>query len=463
MRPPLSSRASRQGASAPPPVPPLICGVGRACARADSRPHALHVDSRERSPPSPSSPRRRCRARGRRSTRSPSRRRWSSGGLRRARVAPVRCRRGCRPLRPRRRRPRQRADLPAHAAAPARARDDRRRRHAAADRLLDRPRHPAHPAATAAPARSPTRGPAPGMRPTPITSRRRAAAACTGSKTDLALGWSGRGAISPVVSIGDLADCPTGLAERLRPRRRPALTEVPARLSERKPGRVKQFRIAGTKSWRDGRAGQPHRPGRHLPAHRRERDPLVVGGDLPQGHETGGTSSSEHGLSWVRRWPTPRERWTRRRGRARADRRRRRRRPARRRDRRDGPRRRRHPGARVPARRGSSAASGSPSSTVTAVSLASSAVAKRAAAASAASASGPSTTPPTTIDLIANGRSWRPRAARAAEQGASLITMWASRPARAWPAGAAAAEPIADRAGVLGGGDAARRSSARGC
>lgn len=71
------------------------------------------------------------------------------------------------------------------------------------------------------------------------------------AKTDVALGWSGRGVLRPILLIDALRDCPTGSYDGFDYAGSvPDVGEVAARVSERKFGRVKQFRISGTKTWR---------------------------------------------------------------------------------------------------------------------------------------------------------------------------------------------------------------------
>jgi hypothetical protein len=71
-------------------------------------------------------------------------------------------------------------------------------------------------------------------------------------RTDVSLAWSGRGELRPVVTIDDLPACPTGppIGFSYDGGGVPALSAVPARVSERKFGRTKQFRISGTRTWR---------------------------------------------------------------------------------------------------------------------------------------------------------------------------------------------------------------------
>lgn len=69
-------------------------------------------------------------------------------------------------------------------------------------------------------------------------------------QTDVSLGWSGRNVLRPVLLVDDLPDCPTGPPAGFAYTSVPAVGEVPARVSERKFGRVKQFRFGGTKTWR---------------------------------------------------------------------------------------------------------------------------------------------------------------------------------------------------------------------
>ncbi|MDW5597052.1 hypothetical protein VSS74_22075 [Conexibacter stalactiti] len=68
--------------------------------------------------------------------------------------------------------------------------------------------------------------------------------------TDVSLSWSGRNALRPMLLIDDLPDCPAGPYDGFSYDGSPAVGEVPASVSERKFGRVKQFRFTGTKAWR---------------------------------------------------------------------------------------------------------------------------------------------------------------------------------------------------------------------
>lgn len=69
-------------------------------------------------------------------------------------------------------------------------------------------------------------------------------------KTDVALSWSGRNVLRPVLTIDDLRNCPTGSPTGFAYDGVPAVSEVAARVNERTFGRVKQFRVTGTKTWR---------------------------------------------------------------------------------------------------------------------------------------------------------------------------------------------------------------------
>jgi hypothetical protein len=68
-------------------------------------------------------------------------------------------------------------------------------------------------------------------------------------KNDVALAWKGRNQLAPVLSVDDLADCPTGPTIGFDFDGVPAVSEVVGRVGESKFGRTRQFSVRGTKAW----------------------------------------------------------------------------------------------------------------------------------------------------------------------------------------------------------------------
>ena len=67
--------------------------------------------------------------------------------------------------------------------------------------------------------------------------------------TDVALAWTGRNQLAPVLSFDDLRACPTGPVRGFDYDGTPVVGEVVAQVAETKFGRTKQFTVRGSRTW----------------------------------------------------------------------------------------------------------------------------------------------------------------------------------------------------------------------